>query len=203
MRYRYEKEHVITREASIQLPSEFGIFRMNGYSNLLDDKEHLALYTGDLSQEETPLVRIHSACLTGDIFHSKRCDCGPQLHQALHMIEQEGAGIVLYMAQEGRGIGLLNKLKAYELQEQGYDTVEANEKLGFAAEMRDYGLCAQMLRDLGITKVRLLTNNPAKITGLEQYGIEVVERVPVTVDAIPENTFYLEVKKQKMNHIFV
>lgn len=203
VRYRYAKEQLITREASIQLPSEFGIFRMNGYSNLVDDKEHLALYTGDLSQEEAPLVRIHSACLTGDIFHSKRCDCGPQLHQALHMIEQEGTGVVLYMAQEGRGIGLLNKLKAYELQEQGYDTVEANEKLGFAAEMRDYGLCAQMLRDLGITKVRLLTNNPAKIAGLEQYGIEVVERVPVTVDAVPENAFYLQVKKQKMNHIFV
>lgn len=200
--YRYEREQLVSREASVQMPSEFGDFRMIGYSNLLDDKEHVALYTGDLSKETPPLVRIHSACLTGDIFHSKRCECGPQLHKALQVIQQEGTGIVLYMAQEGRGIGLLNKLKAYELQEQGYDTVEANEQLGFAAEMRDYGLCAQMLRDLGITKVRLMTNNPAKIQGLAQYGIEVVERVPLEIEAVPENTHYLSVKKQKMNHIF-
>lgn len=200
--YRYEREQLVSREASVQMPSEFGDFRMIGYSNLLDDKEHVALYTGDLSKETPPLVRIHSACLTGDTFHSKRCECGPQLHKALQVIQQEGTGIVLYMAQEGRGIGLLNKLKAYELQEQGYDTVEANEQLGFAAEMRDYGLCAQMLRDLGITKVRLMTNNPAKIQGLAQYGIEVVERVPLEIEAVPENTHYLSVKKQKMNHIF-
>lgn len=200
--YRYEREQLVSREASVQMPSEFGDFQMIGYSNLLDDKEHVALYTGDLSKETPPLVRIHSACLTGDIFHSKRCECGPQLHKALQVIQQEGTGIVLYMAQEGRGIGLLNKLKAYELQEQGYDTVEANEQLGFAAEMRDYGLCAQMLRDLGITKVRLMTNNPAKIQGLAQYGIEVVERVPLEIEAVPENTHYLSVKKQKMNHIF-
>ena len=203
IRYRYQKEHLVSREASIQLPSSFGDFQMVGYSNQLDDKEHVALYNGSISGEEPPLVRIHSACLTGDIFHSKRCDCGPQLHKALHMIQQEGAGVVLYMAQEGRGIGLLNKLKSYELQEQGYDTVEANEKLGFAAEMRDYGLCAQMLRDLGITKIRLMTNNPAKIQGLAQYGIEIVERVPLEIEPEPENEYYLSVKKQKMNHIFV
>ena len=203
IRYRYEREQLVSREASVQMPSGFGDFQMVGYSNQLDDKEHVALYTGNISEVEPPLVRIHSACLTGDIFHSKRCECGPQLHKALHMIQEEGTGIVLYMAQEGRGIGLLNKLKAYELQEQGYDTVEANEKLGFAPEMRDYGLCAQMLRDLGITKVRLMTNNPAKIYGLAQYGIEVVERVPLEIEALPENKQYLEVKKQKMNHILV
>ncbi len=203
IRYRYQKECLVSREASVQLPTHFGRFQMVGYANRLDDKEHVALYNGDLTGEEPPLVRIHSACLTGDIFHSKRCDCGPQLHKALHMIQQEGAGVVLYMAQEGRGIGLLNKLKSYELQEQGYDTVEANEKLGFAAEMRDYGLCAQMLRDLGITRIRLMTNNPAKIHGLAQYGIEVVERVPLEIEPEPENEYYLAVKKQKMNHIFV
>lgn len=203
IRYRYEREQLVTREASVHMPSGFGDFQMIGYSNVVDDKEHIALYTGNIFEEEAPLVRIHSACLTGDIFHSKRCECGPQLHKALHLIQQEETGIVLYMAQEGRGIGLLNKLKAYELQEQGYDTVEANEKLGFAPEMRDYGLCAQMLRDLGITKVRLMTNNPAKILGLAQYGIQVVERVPLEIEAVPENKHYLEIKKQKMNHIFV
>lgn len=203
IRYRYAREQLVAREASVQMPSGFGDFCMVGYSNKLDDKEHIALYTGDITTEDAPLVRIHSACLTGDIFHSKRCDCGPQLHKALDMIQQEDTGIVLYMAQEGRGIGLLNKLKAYELQEQGYDTVEANEKLGFAAEMRDYGLCAQMLRDLGVTKVRLMTNNPDKIQGLAQYGIEVVERIPLEIEAVPENEKYLLVKKQKMNHIFV
>lgn len=203
IRYRYEREQLVAREASVQMPTEFGAFQMIGYSNQVDDKEHIALYAGNIFEEEAPLVRIHSACLTGDIFHSKRCECGPQLHKALHLIQQEGTGIVLYMAQEGRGIGLLNKLKAYELQEQGYDTVEANEKLGFAPEMRDYGLCAQMLRDLGITKVRLMTNNPAKIHGLEQYGIQIVERVPVEIEAVPENKHYLEVKKQKMDHIFI
>lgn len=203
IRYRYEREQLVTREASVHMPSGFGDFQMIGYSNVVDDKEHIALYTGNIFEEEAPLVRIHSACLTGDVFHSKRCECGPQLHKALHLIQQEGTGIVLYMAQEGRGIGLLNKLKAYELQEQGYDTVEANEKLGFASEMRDYGLCAQMLRDLGITKVRLMTNNPAKILGLAQYGIQVVERVPLEIEAVPENKHYLEIKKQKMNHIFV
>lgn len=203
IRYRYEREQLVAREASVHMPSGFGDFQMVGYSNVVDDKEHIALYTGNILKEEAPLVRIHSACLTGDIFHSKRCECGPQLHKALHLIQQEGTGIVLYMAQEGRGIGLLNKLKAYELQEQGYDTVEANEMLGFAPEMRDYGLCAQMLRDLGITKVRLMTNNPAKILGLAQYGIQVVERVPLEIEAVPENKHYLEIKKQKMNHIFV
>lgn len=199
--YRYENEQLIERVASVKLPTSFGEFQMIGYTNQLNDKEHLAIVKGNLQKEEAPLVRIHSECLTGDIFHSKRCDCGPQLHKSLEMIEEEGTGIILYMRQEGRGIGLLNKLKAYELQEHGYDTVEANIHLGFPAEMRDYGLSAQMLRDLGITKIRLMTNNPAKIEGLEKYGIEIVERVPVEISPEPENQKYLETKKNKMRHI--
>ncbi len=199
--YRNQTEQMIERVASVKLPTSFGEFQMIGYSNQLNDKEHIAIVKGNPQNEEAPLVRIHSECLTGDIFHSKRCDCGPQLHKSLEMIEAAGSGVVLYMRQEGRGIGLLNKLKAYELQEQGYDTVEANIHLGFPAEMRDYGLSAQMLRDLGITKIRLMTNNPAKIEGLTKYGIEVVERVPVEIPAEPENEKYLETKKLKMRHI--
>ena len=149
------------------------------------------------------LVRIHSACLTGDVFHSKRCDCGPQLDLAMEIIEAEGTGVILYMQQEGRGIGLLNKLRAYELQEQGFDTIEANQKLGFPAEMRDYALSAQMLKDLGIRQVRLLTNNPEKITGLSQYGIDVVDRVPLIIPPVKENHLYLETKKEKMGHILL
>ena len=199
--YRNQTEQMIERVASVKLPTSFGEFQMIGYSNQLNDKEHIAIVKGNPQNEEAPLVRIHSECLTGDIFHSKRCDCGPQLHKSLEMIEAAGSGVVLYMRQEGRGIGLLNKLKAYELQEQGYDTVEANIHLGFPAEMRDYGLSAQMLSDLGITKIRLMTNNPAKIEGLTKYGIEVVERVPVEIPAKPENEKYLETKKLKMRHI--
>ena len=174
---------------------------MIGYSNQLNDKEHVAIIKGKPQNEEAPLVRIHSECLTGDIFHSKRCDCGPQLQKSLEIIEEAGNGIVLYMRQEGRGIGLLNKLKAYELQEQGFDTVEANIHLGFPAEMRDYSISAQMLRDLGIEKIRLMTNNPAKIEGITKYGIQVVERVPVEIEAEPENEKYLHTKKEKMRHI--
>ncbi|MBS4219907.1 bifunctional 3,4-dihydroxy-2-butanone-4-phosphate synthase/GTP cyclohydrolase II [Bacillus sp. FJAT-49711] len=199
--YRHEHEQLVKREASVKLPTSFGEFQMIGYSNELDGKEHVAIVKGSAAKDEAPLVRIHSECLTGDIFHSKRCDCGPQLAQSLVMIEEEGRGIVLYMSQEGRGIGLLNKLKTYELQEQGYDTVEANVKLGFPPEMREYGLCAQMLRDLGITEVRLMTNNPEKIEGLETYGIKVVERVPIEIPAVEENRQYLMTKKEKMNHI--
>ena len=148
-----------------------------------------------------PLVRVHSSCVTGDIFHSKRCDCGSQLQQAMQQIEQAGSGIILYMQQEGRGIGLINKLRAYELQEQGYDTVEANEKLGFLPDERNYALSAHILRDLGVTKVRLLTNNPDKITSLEAYGIEVIERIPIEVTPLAENAFYMQTKKEKMQHI--
>lgn len=201
IRYRLEKEQVVTREASINLPTTAGNFTMIGYSNTLDNKEHVVLTKGELHTEEAPLIRIHSECLTGDIFGSKRCDCDPQLDAALAHIEQYGTGAVLYMRQEGRGIGLLNKLKAYELQEQGYDTVEANEKLGFASELRDYRLCAQMLKDLGVSHVRLLTNNPDKVAQLERYGITVIERIPLIVGLAEENANYMATKKHKMQHV--
>ncbi|RPJ95625.1 bifunctional 3,4-dihydroxy-2-butanone-4-phosphate synthase/GTP cyclohydrolase II [Rummeliibacillus sp. TYF005] len=201
IRYRKETETIVERVASVKLPTSFGEFQMIGYSNQLNDKEHVAIIKGKPQNEEAPLVRIHSECLTGDVFHSKRCDCGPQLQKSLEIIEEAGNGIVLYMRQEGRGIGLLNKLKAYELQEQGFDTVEANIHLGFPAEMRDYSISAQMLRDLGIEKIRLMTNNPAKIEGITKYGIQVVERVPVEIEAEPENEKYLHTKKEKMRHI--
>lgn len=198
--YRLEKEQVITREATVVMPTTAGDFTMIGYSNTLDDKEHIALTKGSLHQAEAPLIRIHSECLTGDVFGSKRCDCGPQLQAALAAIEQDGTGAVLYMRQEGRGIGLLNKLKAYELQEQGYDTVEANEMLGFASELRDYRLCAQMLKDLGVTTVRLLTNNPDKVAQLERYGITVSARIPLIAGLAQENANYMATKKHKMQH---
>ncbi|GEL05700.1 bifunctional 3,4-dihydroxy-2-butanone-4-phosphate synthase/GTP cyclohydrolase II [Rummeliibacillus stabekisii] len=201
IRYRYIHEKLAKREASVKMPTTLGEFQMVGYSNKIDSKEHIALVKGELREEDAPLVRIHSECLTGDVFHSKRCDCGPQLEKAIEKIEAAGTGVILYMHQEGRGIGLLNKLKAYELQEQGLDTVEANEQLGFPAEMRDYGLCAQMLRDLGVTRVRLMTNNPEKVEGLRKYGIEIVERVALETEAVAENQYYLQTKKIKMNHI--
>lgn len=201
IRYRYIHEKLAKREASVKMPTTLGEFQMVGYSNKVDSKEHIALIKGELREEDAPLVRIHSECLTGDVFHSKRCDCGPQLEKAIEKIEAAGTGVILYMHQEGRGIGLLNKLKAYELQEQGLDTVEANEQLGFPAEMRDYGLCAQMLRDLGVTRVRLMTNNPEKVEGLRKYGIEIVERVALETEAVAENQYYLQTKKIKMNHI--
>lgn len=201
IKYRYIHEQVVKRETLIQLPTAYGDFYLAGYSSLLDDSEHVALVKGNPSSMEEPLVRIHSECLTGDVFHSKRCDCGPQLERSLELIEKEGTGVILYMQQEGRGIGLLNKLRAYKLQEQGYDTVEANELLGFPAELRNYAISAQMLRDLEIDKVRLLTNNPDKITGLADYGIEVTERIPIEIEAVQENSRYLETKKLKMGHI--
>lgn len=201
VQYRFEKETVVTREATAQLPTEFGDFQLIGYSNSIDADEHLALVKGDILSQDAPLVRVHSSCITGDIFHSKRCDCGTQLHNSMELIENNGSGIILYMQQEGRGIGLINKLRAYELQEKGYDTVQANEILGFLPDERNYALSAQMLRDLGIKKVRLLTNNPDKVTGLETYGIEVVERIAIEVAPVKENAFYLQTKKDKMNHI--
>ncbi|MBS4201803.1 bifunctional 3,4-dihydroxy-2-butanone-4-phosphate synthase/GTP cyclohydrolase II [Bacillus sp. FJAT-49732] len=199
--YRYKHDQLVKREASVKLPTSFGEFQMIGYSNQIDGEDHVAILKGSVGKDDVPLVRIHSECLTGDIFHSKRCDCGPQLVQSLAMIEEAGQGVILYMSQEGRGIGLINKLKTYELQEQGYDTVEANVKLGFPPEMREYGLCAQMLRDLGISQVRLMTNNPEKIESLTKYGIKVVERVPIEIPAVEENKQYLMTKKEKMNHI--
>lgn len=201
IRYRYKQELVVKRAASVKMPTTIGEFQMVGYENELDGLEHVALVKGELRNDDIPLVRIHSACLTGDIFHSRRCDCGPQLEKSMEMIEEAGQGIVLYMQQEGRGIGLLNKLRAYELQEQGYDTVDANLEIGFPAELRDYALSAQMLKDLGISKVRLLTNNPDKIVGLEKYGIEVVERVSIEIKPNKTNAFYLKTKKEKMHHL--
>ncbi|MGE7624689.1 bifunctional 3,4-dihydroxy-2-butanone-4-phosphate synthase/GTP cyclohydrolase II [Viridibacillus sp. NPDC096237] len=199
--YRYNHEKVVTRAAKVQLPTSFGQFTMVGYENELDNCEHVALVKGEVNVVDAPIVRIHSSCLTGDIFHSERCDCGPQLQEALSIIEKEGTGIVLYMQQEGRGIGLINKLRTYELQEQDFDTVDANLELGFPADARDYALAVQMLQDLGISKVRLLTNNPDKVQSLEAYGIEVVERLPIEIVAVESNSFYLETKKEKMNHL--
>lgn len=201
IKYRQKEERLINREVEVTLPTEYGEFKMIAYTNALDDKEHIALVKGDISKDTPTLVRVHSECLTGDLFGSKRCDCGPQLHQALRQIEEAGEGALLYMRQEGRGIGLLNKLKAYELQENGFDTVEANLELGFAADLRDYGIGAQMLKDLGIGKIKLLTNNPRKIKGLEGYGLEVVERIPIIIEPNECNSTYLCTKKEKLGHL--
>lgn len=199
--YRMKHERLVKREAEAKLPSEYGDFRIIAYTNELDGKEHVAIVKGEVADGGPVLVRVHSECLTGDIFGSHRCDCGPQLHAALRMIEREGRGVVLYMRQEGRGIGLINKLKAYQLQEQGLDTVEANEKLGFPADLRDYGIGAQILRDLGISQMRLMTNNPRKIRGLSGYGLQVAERVPLQMPEHPENERYLHSKQDKLGHL--
>lgn len=198
--YRNRSEKLVKREIEVELPTEFGSFKAIGYSNSIDDKEHVALVKGEINSSEPILVRVHSECLTGDVFGSYRCDCGPQLHSALAQIEEEGKGVLLYMRQEGRGIGLLNKMKAYKLQEQGYDTVAANEELGFAPDLRDYGIGAQILKDLGIEKMRLLTNNPRKITGLEGYDLQVVDRVPIQMPVRTENEAYLKTKNEKLGH---
>jgi 3,4-dihydroxy 2-butanone 4-phosphate synthase / GTP cyclohydrolase II len=200
--YRNKKDQLVKREVEISLPTEFGNFKAVGYSNLVDDKEHVALVKGEIDPETPVLVRVHSECLTGDVFGSYRCDCGPQLHAALSQINQAGNGVLLYMRQEGRGIGLLNKLRAYKLQEEGYDTVEANEKLGFGADLREYGIGAQILKDLGIKKMMLLTNNPRKIKGLKGYDLEVVERVPLQMEMRKENANYLRTKHDKLGHMF-
>jgi 3,4-dihydroxy 2-butanone 4-phosphate synthase/GTP cyclohydrolase II len=199
--YRNKKDNLVKREVEVKLPTEFGEFKAVGYSNLVDNKEHVALVKGEIDPEKPILVRVHSECLTGDVFGSYRCDCGPQLHAALRQIEEAGNGVLLYMRQEGRGIGLLNKLRAYKLQEQGYDTVEANEKLGFGADLREYGIGAQILKDLGVRKMHLLTNNPRKIKGLKGYGLEVVERVPLQMEMREENEKYLRTKHDKLGHL--
>lgn len=199
--YRNKTEQMVKREVEINLPTEFGDFKAIGFSNVLDEKEHVALVKGEIATGEPVLVRVHSECLTGDVFGSARCDCGSQLHAALSQIEKEGRGVLLYMRQEGRGIGLINKMKAYKLQEEGLDTVEANEQLGFAPDLRDYGIGAQILKDLGISKMKLLTNNPRKIAGLKGYDLEVTDRVALQMPHNKNNEDYLKTKKSKLGHM--
>ncbi len=201
IRYRQTQERLIQLEAEANLPTDYGDFKIRAYSTQVDDKIHIALIKGDVSKGEPVLVRVHSECLTGDVFFSQRCDCGSQLHSALKMIEKEGSGVLLYMRQEGRGIGIINKLKAYGLQEGGLDTVEANEKLGFAPDLRDYGIGAQILRDIGIKQMRLITNNPRKIVGLEGYNLHVTDRVPIEIEPVEGNSRYLHTKKTKLGHL--
>ena len=200
--YRMQNESLIRRVAEASLPSSFGgDFKIIIYENDVDDMQHIALVKGEIHKEDEVLVRVHSECLTGDIFSSARCDCGDQLHRAMEMIGEEGQGVIVYMRQEGRGIGLVNKIKAYALQETGHDTVEANIALGFKADLRDYGIGAQILADLGVHKMRLMTNNPKKIVGLEGYGIEVTKRVPIEIPPNKNNIRYMTTKKRKMGHI--
>jgi len=198
--YRLQKESLIERQVEVKLPTEHGNFELVAYKQITTGQEHLALIKGTWTKEEPVLVRVHSSCITGDIFGSCRCDCGPQLHAAMEMIEKEGKGVIVYMNQEGRGIGLLNKLRAYKLQEQGLDTVEANIKLGFEGDERDYGVGAQIIRDLGITKMRLMTNNPKKRAGLIGYGLEITDVVPIEVVGNKHNESYLITKRDKMGH---
>jgi 3,4-dihydroxy 2-butanone 4-phosphate synthase / GTP cyclohydrolase II len=198
--YRLKHDTLIKREVRVQLPTEIGNFEMVAYKQTTNDMDHLALVKGTWKKDEPILVRVHSSCMTGDIFGSCRCDCGPQLHKSMQMIEEAGKGVVVYMNQEGRGIGLLNKLKAYKLQEEGRDTVEANIELGFQADQRDYGVGAQILRDLGVSKIKLMSNNPKKRTGLLGYGLEIVENVSIEIKSNQHNKYYLETKRDKMGH---
>jgi 3,4-dihydroxy 2-butanone 4-phosphate synthase/GTP cyclohydrolase II len=200
--HRLQHERLVHREAEARLPTPHGAFRIVGYRNDVDRREHVALVYGDAEGKENVLVRMHSKCLTGDVFHSARCDCGLQLDIAMRRITEEGAGVIVYLDQEGRGIGLLNKLRAYQLQDEGHDTVEANEALGFEPDLRNYGIGAQILMDLGLTSIRVMTNNPRKMVGLEGYGLSIVERVPLIADPTDDNRAYLQVKRDKLGHLF-
>jgi 3,4-dihydroxy 2-butanone 4-phosphate synthase/GTP cyclohydrolase II len=202
IKYRMRTELFVKRLATVKMPTKYGDeFTVIAYTNDIDNNIHIALVKGEIKPEDEILVRVHSQCLTGDVFGSQRCDCGDQLHKAMEMVKKEGKGVILYMKQEGRGIGLINKLKAYELQDKGLDTVEANIKLGFKPDLRDYGIGAQILVDLGVRKMRLMTNNPKKIVGLEGYGLKVVERVPIQSRPNEKNIVYLKTKKKKMGHM--
>ncbi|MBP7407858.1 MAG: GTP cyclohydrolase II, partial [Flavobacteriales bacterium] len=198
--YRMRTERIVERQVDVKLPTRYGDFDLVAYKQTTTGEEHLALIKGTWEPNDPVLVRVHSSCVTGDIFASCRCDCGPQLHRAMEMIDAEGKGVIVYMQQEGRGIGLMNKLKAYKLQEQGADTVEANAMLGFDMDPRDYGVGAQILHDLGVRKMRLLTNNPRKRTGLVGYGLEIVENLPIEIEANAHNERYLRTKKEKLGH---
>jgi 3,4-dihydroxy 2-butanone 4-phosphate synthase/GTP cyclohydrolase II len=199
--YRLQTERLVHRVAETILPTEYGEFRVVGYRNDVDSAEHVALVHGEVAGGADVLVRMHSRCLTGDVFHSLRCDCGPQLEAAMQLIGEAERGVVVYLDQEGRGIGLLNKLRAYELQDQGNDTVEANARLGFAPDLRHYGIGAQILRDLGLSSIRLMTNNPRKVVGLDAYGLRIVERVPLPIDPTAHNRSYLDAKRDKLGHL--
>jgi 3,4-dihydroxy 2-butanone 4-phosphate synthase/GTP cyclohydrolase II len=201
--YRMQREKLVQKVASTKLPTVYGTFQVHLYRSETDRKEHLAVIAGEIRPGDPVLVRVHSECLTGDVLGSLRCDCSDQLHAALRMISTEGKGVVLYMRQEGRGIGLANKIKAYQLQEEGLDTVEANEKLGFRPDLRDYGIGAQILRDIGVGKIRLMTNNPKKVVGLHGYGLDIVERVPLEAESNELNEKYLRTKRDKMGHLLL